>query len=876
MDFTQHEPSLAPAENNDLNSNNTYHHLRAAVDDPRLQNVLEQMTKSFKDITDILSHSDIVKDTSSGLSLLYRNFQDLSKFRYPETRTIGLIGATGSGKSSLINSILDDGSLARSKNDGHACTSVVVEYRAVNDQIDRPYTIQVNYMDPEEMRGLLRELLQTVRHYYFRVETATEAVETSDSADEAEDADINSIPYGFEESADVLTPEKVTELKLSSDGALETLYALFRDQAACTPEFLTGNGDPNSETQVLDKLLQMATDGLYRRPGKMTSGCYIQATDGIDECKRYLDLLTTDGRGNDPAIWPFVKLIRVYLDSPILKSGLVLADMPGLRDSDFIRKKVTMKYIRWNCNVLGFVTWIDRCVADPTVEEISARFKPTFPQVVLVTGIDVVNPHEYARNNTESAEHVKRLNDKISALGHEIEALCSAREDAEGAERVLTESRILALQDEKDKLDFERTKFLIEDRNDQVIREMARMRTRKNKKVFCVSNAYFKRFGKGKTKKAKMRAELSGIPQLHQYCSSVPAQAQFDTISSFIRTKVPSELNSLALWTLPAFDDADELKAASIRLLLENAERQLHKRFQLPWGIVITARYNLAQAFTVLILGAIDDIAKEWRDACIEAGKQWRKWRHNTFTAFCRHLGEHSTPSRPNHAWNKELLSPAIKRLEVEWDALMNWMDSEIVELTQGIDEHSQAICRMLETQSIMPTRSCKGLVEAMKLRQKAIEEAFKLTLEKVKDAAEVMKDTMLSDDPLDSYVGDFMYPAYQACNDVEGKGGDRKRKNILTEYTGPKDLVGNYYARAKTEFNRIVGEHFKELQKEVDELVGSLVSDLHNVAAIDGQIPEAARDKEFAGVVSEKVDLTDTLMKEAQALVLELERKEN
>jgi hypothetical protein len=27
----------------------------------------------------------------------------------------------------------------------------------------------------------------------------------------------------------------------------------------------------------------------------------------------------------------------------------------------------------------------------------------------------------------------------------------------------------------------------------------------------------------------------------------------------------------------------------------------------------------------------------------------------------------------------------------------------------------------------------------------------------------------MLSDDPLDSYVGDFMYPAYQACNDVEG-----------------------------------------------------------------------------------------------------------
>jgi hypothetical protein len=78
-----------------------------------------------------------------------------------------------------------------------------------------------------------------------------------------------------------------------------------------------------------------------------------------------------------------------------------------------------------------------------------------------------------------------------------------------------------------------------------------------------------------------MRAELSGIPQLHQYCSSVPAQAQFDTISSFIRTKVPSELNSLGLWTLPAFDDADELKAASIRLLLENAERQLHKVSQI-------------------------------------------------------------------------------------------------------------------------------------------------------------------------------------------------------------------------------------------------------------------------------------------------------
>jgi tetrahydromethanopterin S-methyltransferase subunit G len=52
------------------------------------------------------------------------------------------------------------------------------------------------------------------------------------------------------------------------------------------------------------------------------------------------------------------------------------------------------------------------------------------------------------------------------------------------------------------------------------------------------------------------------------------------------------------------------------------------------------------------------------------------------------------------------------------------------------------------------------------------------------------------------------------------------------------------------------------------------LARDLSSVAAEDGQVPEAARDKDVARNLNEKVDLMDERMQKAQRIVLRLGKK--
>lgn len=78
--------------------------------------------------------SELNQDHSSDLHVLYKRTKKMSMFEYPETRTVGFIGDSGvgmgfrryllssvtsspntrKGKSSLINSLLDQESLSRS------------------------------------------------------------------------------------------------------------------------------------------------------------------------------------------------------------------------------------------------------------------------------------------------------------------------------------------------------------------------------------------------------------------------------------------------------------------------------------------------------------------------------------------------------------------------------------------------------------------------------------------------------------------------------------------------------------------------------------------------------------------------------------------
>jgi ABC-type multidrug transport system fused ATPase/permease subunit len=68
-------------------------------------------------ISDVLGSSNLHRENGSSIQRLYQQAKNLEDFQLPPSRIVGLVGDSGMGKSSLINSLLDKAGLARAVSD---------------------------------------------------------------------------------------------------------------------------------------------------------------------------------------------------------------------------------------------------------------------------------------------------------------------------------------------------------------------------------------------------------------------------------------------------------------------------------------------------------------------------------------------------------------------------------------------------------------------------------------------------------------------------------------------------------------------------------------------------------------------------------------
>ena len=174
----------------------------------------------------------------------------------------------------IINSVL----LNCQSAEGSACTSVVTEFRDI-DRHHPSWTIEVLYMDSEEVKELLEELLQSFRMYY----TDT-----------------------FREVTNMQEQERIRE---RSTRAWATFHSMFRGQPDLTHEFLADQTEA-AHSRILERLQQWTQPSSRQRPG----GPALQhkaVLGSFNLCQSHLDRLTMDPQDEgETAIWPFIKLIR--------------------------------------------------------------------------------------------------------------------------------------------------------------------------------------------------------------------------------------------------------------------------------------------------------------------------------------------------------------------------------------------------------------------------------------------------------------------------------------------------------------------------------------------------------------------------------------
>ncbi|KAI4286768.1 MAG: hypothetical protein L6R35_003976 [Caloplaca aegaea] len=243
---------------------------------------------------------------------------------------IGVLGNTGAGKSSLINALLDEQCLVPT-NGYRACTAAVTHITYNHKAI--PYRAEIEYIDElawsQELSILLRDLVDDDGNASTEAANLTTDAGVAWAKFKAVYPTLSKEDLAKTASVESLVGEKNVSRLLGQSCEIE---------------------DTNAATfyQRLQKLVDSKDRSTGRKKGANT------------EPKQ---------AAKEPAYWPLIKVVKIYVKSSALKTGLSLVDLPGVGDSNAARSAVAETYMR---NATGFwvVAPINRAVDDKTAQSL--------------------------------------------------------------------------------------------------------------------------------------------------------------------------------------------------------------------------------------------------------------------------------------------------------------------------------------------------------------------------------------------------------------------------------------------------------------------------------------------------------------------------
>ncbi|KAL2864222.1 uncharacterized protein BJX67DRAFT_374065 [Aspergillus lucknowensis] len=833
---------------------------RAPAYDIRLQHALRNVTGQMADLARSMARRDEARDTTTRFHELYLQTLAASRFTFPKSRTVGFIGDSGVGKSSVINSILDLEGLARSNGDGAACTTVITEFRNVDEEHPNNYTVEADFMDDSEIRELLEELLSAVRKYYTGA---------------------------FREVTEINEQEKI---KSAAMRAWETLRSLFPNQQLDL-DFVSQEGE-DAVAQIITRLENWVMAAQEFRPGGRDSLQYSVVASHADECMDQLDNLMADSRDGDrPALWPFVKLIRVYLRSPVLRTGLVLADLPGFRDLNYARVRATEWYLRHRCDEVFIVSTIFRCTTDDSIQSIIRRCAPGPPIRIVCTRSEDVNAKETARNSsTTDARQIRDRLSQIEALERSIRRVRSDRRRATGRRSQSLSAEQTILSDEKDAHELELKRLLMSIRNRRVTADLTEKLSHdwgNQTRIFCVSNRLYADNRAMDSEHADEYLALSNIRELRRYCQSVPADAQFRATESFLQNELPATLRSLTLWASPISDTVPVRLAETLRRVVDEAEETLRQTFNSRQSLVSLAQNSLEDQFTGLIKqeirehglfqftliydanGGLGDSRNDWRNGAIEASRDWAGWHHSTYAAWCRNYGTHATAKQPYRCWNEEILGRGVVQLSNGWDNMLDVLDDKRRDLKDETSSLFERLCDSIE-ENDNGQDTVRSLTVNILTRQRCMAHAIDDSFNDLIRATENIKlDAIGGHDS--SYMAGVMRPVYNLCREQYGTGSDSRRKQTMNQRLTSSPLFNDFAAKIEGDYKDVLERCLNPLMQKLRDEVANVIHDMRTSVTVEGDQSEAGQNPRLAEELNRTVEVIQVALSNACRVIREV-----
>ncbi|KAH6682230.1 hypothetical protein F5X68DRAFT_242879 [Plectosphaerella plurivora] len=665
------------------------------------------------------------------------------------TRRLAVLGDSGQGKSSLMNSLLHIPDIAHTSDTGSASTSVVIEYHQKREGQTSPIEITVEYSTGTALEEIVTNLVWSCRLYWLQG-----AKEAGEAPDEESDLD---------------------DCQRESMEAEEALQTAFGHHEGFSIKFLR-DLSPGAEDAINHQLIQWAHAIEWPTGGwtstEKGSTVWHTSVNNVEECAEKTGAFMKD------KLWPFTKVIKVYLSSPILETGLILADLPGLHDTNLARVKASKLYLL-DCEQVLVVSKIGRVITDQSVKaylnDEAARLKNLQDQnvpgikelklTVVCTASDDINEKAaiadfVGEGKKISPAHMNQLKAELNA--------------AKGAGN----SRLK-------KLAKHRLKYtLISARAEHVINAMkyryeAELGVRLD--VFCVGNkAYEKLCAAGDSD----RVHATGIPALRQYCHTITADARLAEARYWIQTTVPSFYQSTAAWAHRMLSDVN--LGEEMRELITGQLGQI--RNKVPGQVAKHLRMGL-EASWVEFMATWTANQDKWSQAAVIESKTWEEWHWVSYNAWCRRNGHYKTRARGHVNWNDLMTEKMQSDLSRPWKTVfgkIKEVHQELVETLVG-----QLGQFVEDTMANVPAAERLILIATVDNKILMWRHDMATELEKLIKHAQNIKAHTKNVDEL-AYVTLEMVPTYRRAFNDQGMGIGGRQRACIAEKMNSGTIFAN------------------------------------------------------------------------------------
>ncbi|XP_071085283.1 nuclear GTPase SLIP-GC-like isoform X3 [Haliotis cracherodii] len=378
-----------------------------------------------------------------------KDLERIKQYGDPPEITVAVYGETGSGKSSLLNALLDQPSLLPTSGMGRACTSVVMKIEENKTSSD--FEADIEFLTKEEWK----KEFDVLKHDLGQ-----------NDGDDDEDTDV------YEEAR---------------------------------AKFAEVYGD--FEPANLDTLLDDDTD-TAEMFGTVKELRKISASTLQDKIRTF-----SEPNEEKRQFWPLIKQVVLRVpDSGLCRSGVNLVDLPGVGDSNPARDNVARKYME-TCDVLLIVTKIQRAVDNKTVKNAlgDKLFRQLLMDqtkaVLACTQTDDVNLRDVIRKlklpqKEEWTELGRRYKKQEQDLQQQLEDLKRSKQEDPGNETMESSlyQQLERLRTKQGQFKREKTSTCAVQRNEFVRntiqnKSSSQLDYPRDLKVFCVSSSDYIKLG---------------------------------------------------------------------------------------------------------------------------------------------------------------------------------------------------------------------------------------------------------------------------------------------------------------------------------------------------------------------------------------------